>query len=118
MKRMPSYIFAVFMAVLLAGSAARAESFRSEGWWVVLAAFKETSVNRDAAEAAARNAAAQCGLEAFNDFSSKFEGFTPGLTVVVVWSAFASKAKANAALERVRPCVPDAYIKRARYLGE
>lgn len=83
-----------------------------------MAAFDEDAANRDAPEATARDAAAKCGLEAFNDFSNKFEGFAPGLTVVVVWSAFKSKSKANAALKKVKPCIADAYLKKARYLGE
>lgn len=106
------------ISVGLSVSAAQAQEFNNDGWWVVMAAFKENAANRDASEAKARNKAAQCGVEAFNDFSSKFDGFAPGLTVVVSMGAYKSKAKAEAALAKVQPCIADAYVKKARYAGE
>ena len=95
-----------------------AQEFVYDGWWVVMGGFKENAANRDASEARVRNTAANCGVEAFNDFSNKFVGFTPGLTVVVSMGAYTSKAKAQAALAQVKPCIPDAYVKKARYVGE
>ncbi len=95
-----------------------AQEFVYDGWWVVMGSFKENAANRDAAEARARGMAANCGVEAFNDFSTKFVGFAPGLTVVVSFGAYTSKAKAQAALAQVKPCIPDAYVKKARYVGE
>ncbi|MEN9895278.1 MAG: hypothetical protein RIR97_1130 [Pseudomonadota bacterium] len=95
-----------------------AQEFKVDGWWIVMAAFKENAANRDESEAQVRTAAAACGVEAFNDFSTKFAGFTPGLTVVVSMGAYASKTKAESALAKLKPCIPDAYVKKARYAGE
>jgi hypothetical protein len=118
MLRSGSTFAAICLASCMVVSPVMAQDFKSNGWWVVLASFKENASGRDAAEARVRNAAAQCGVEAFNDFSAKFDGFAPGLTVVVAWSAFDTKAQAGATLNMVRPCIADAYIKKARYLGE
>jgi SPOR domain len=118
MLRSGSTFAAICLASSMVLSPAMAQDFKSDGWWVVLASFKENASGRDAAEARVRNAAARCGVEAFNDFSAKFDGFAPGLTVVVAWGAFDSKAEAGATLQMVKPCIGDAYIKKARYLGE
>lgn len=118
-KLLTTYLgLTLIAASMVAAPAAQAQDFASDGWWVVMAAFKENAANRDASEAKARNKAAQCGVEAFNDFSNKFDGFAPGLTVVVSMGAYTSKAQAQAALAQVQPCIPDAYLKKARYAGE
>ena len=106
------------LSLVLASVSAKAQDFVYDGWWVVMAGFKENAPNRDASEAKVRNQAARCGVEAFNDFSNKFAGFAPGLTVVVSMGAYKSKAQAEAAAAAVRPCIPDAYVKKARYAGE
>ena len=106
------------LSFVLASMPANAQEFVYDGWWVVMAGFKENAPNRDASEAKVRNQAARCGVEAFNDFSNKFSGFAPGLTVVVSMGAYTSKAQAEIAAEAVRPCIPDAYVKKARYAGE
>ena len=106
------------LSLVLASVPALAQEFVYDGWWVVMGGFKENAANRDASEARVRNTAANCGVEAFNDFSNKFVGFAPGLTVVVSMGAYTSKAKAQAALAQVKPCIPDAYVKKARYVGE
>ena len=106
------------LPMVFASVPANAQQFVYDGWWVVMAGFKENAPNRDASEAKVRNQAAKCGVEAFNDFSNKFAGFTPGLTVVVSMGAYKSKAQAEAAAAAVRPCIPDAYVKKARYAGE
>ncbi len=118
MLRPGSTFAAICLATYMFLSPAMAQDFKSDGWWVVLASFRENAPDRDASEARVRNAAAKCGVEAFNDFSGKFEGFAPGLTVVVAWSAFDTKVQAGSVLKMVKPCIGDAYIKKARYLGE
>jgi hypothetical protein len=51
----------------------------------------------------------------------KFDGFNPnGRGTVFIADAVPnlSKSQAEHVLGQVRPCVPDAYIKRGRYFGE
>ena len=62
-------------------------------------------------------AARRCGAETFNDLSSKFKGFAPGYNVFVI-GAFASKPQAEAKLQSVKPCFPQAYLKQGEHLGE
>ena len=82
------------------------------GWWVVLATVPEDEdVSRTV------RALKACGLRPFNDFSGKFAGFKPGLQVVVD-GAYATRAEAERVKATARQCVPDAYVKWARYLGE
>ena len=50
------------------------------------------------------------------EYSSAFEGFTPGLYVVIAASGDAATAKAS--LPAVRAAVPDAYVKTSKvYMG-
>ena len=58
-----------------------------------------------------------CGLRPFNDFSGKFDGFKPGFQVVVD-GAYATRSEAESVRSAASGCVPDAYVKWARYLGE
>lgn len=114
--------FIALVAALLANgltvSASSAQDALIDGWWIVMASFDENAANITDSEERVRNAAARCGVQAFNDFSAKFIGFRPGLVVVTSWNAYGSKAAANAALAQIRPCIPDAYIKKGRYVGE
>ncbi len=84
----------------------------NSGWWVVLA-----TAPADADVQAAVRKFENCGLHPFNDFSSKFAGFAPGLQVVVD-GAYATRSEAEKVRSAASRCVPDAYVKRARYLGE
>ena len=43
--------------------------------------------------------------------------FEEGYDVVVV-GPYRTRQEADRVLARLRPCVPDAYLKRGRYLGE
>ncbi len=82
------------------------------GWWVVLA-----TVPADTDVQASVRKFEDCGLHPFNDFSSKFDGFKPGFQVVVD-GAYGTRSEAESVRSAASGCAPDAYVKRARYLGE
>ncbi|TXN72707.1 SPOR domain-containing protein [Methylobacterium sp. WL6] len=114
--------FAVFALVVLSVSRAFARGPHTsvEGpWWVVAGSFANADNSNFQATAVSKASAAvrRCGLEPFNDFSMKFYGFRPGYDVVVV-GGYNSRDDANAALAILRPCVPSAFIKAGRHLGE
>lgn len=89
-----------------------------EGFWIVAGSFRNPDYANFQTEAVARATAAvrRCGLQPFNDFSGKF-GFAEGYDVVVV-GPYRGRPQAERVLARLRPCVPDAYLKPGRYLGE
>jgi len=93
------------------------EDLPSEGWWIVLAA-RPTDGSSAPSDRAFDDRARACGLDPFGDFSAKFEGFSPGVVVVVHMVPFPTKAAAAPMLEAARACVPDAYLKWGRYAGE
>lgn len=110
-------VFAAVLALAAFYAPAQAQHL-DRGWWVVVGSNGEMSpqeMNRAQAEMRAR--LAPCGVEAFNDFSSKFSGFRPGLMVYVL-GAYRSRSAAELARARVAPCAPEAYLKSARYAGE
>jgi hypothetical protein len=113
------FLCPLLCSVLLCTNAVAAGITRDTDWWVVLGSFPDPDLSapQEAKIASVRGMAARCGFDPFNDFSNKFRGFTPGYDVVVV-GAFASKSKARAALDAVRRCVPGAYIKFGKHLGE
>jgi hypothetical protein len=76
------------------------------------------SVTTKAAEL--ENRLAACGLRPFWDWTAKFDGFNPNGrgTVFVIDGSDRPKAQAEALAALARPCIPDAYVKAARYLGE
>lgn len=88
-------------------------------WWVVLGASPAPGSNGIDFPAARRagEAARSCGVETMGDFSAKFEGFAPDLYVTVA-GGYRTRAGAEAARVKLRPCVPDAYLKRGAYAGE
>ncbi|WP_036285769.1 hypothetical protein [Methylocystis sp. ATCC 49242] len=92
---------------------------RPEGWWVVLGSFAnpDLSAAHDKEIRSLRSRAARCGVDPFNDFSNKFRGFAPRFDVVAV-GAYKTRKSAQSVLHRVRACVPEAYIKFGRHLGE
>ncbi len=98
-------------------SAQEGEAMLSEGWWVILGARPAVDGN-DPGDPAFDEEVRACGLEPFADFSSKFEGFRPGLVVVVVIDAYAERSEAEKTLAKARRCFPDAYLKYSRYAGE
>jgi hypothetical protein len=89
-----------------------------EGWWVVLGSFADPDLTYDNNDEVQilRDNARRCNFNAFNDFSRKFVGFAPGYHVVVVGAY--SRENSKSALRRIRPCIPGAYVKYGRYLGE
>ena len=107
-------MFAVALAI--APVSALAQQL-DEGWWVVVGSLPDSGDAMTAGTERISNAARRCGFTTFSDFSAKFSGFAPGFHVFVI-GAYGRKADANAVLRLVRPCVPDAYLKRGRYAGE
>jgi hypothetical protein len=91
-----------------------------EGWWIVLAAYPDNPPERMSDDVrAVERQARPCSTKTFSDFSGKFLGFAPGHVVFVqAGPPFKAKNAADVELHRVRGCFPDAYLKRARYLGE
>jgi hypothetical protein len=104
------------LALSLPASAAQSLEGR---WWVVLGSSPAPeSLPRPHPEAdRAAEGARRCGMEPMGDFSAKFENFAPDLYVSVV-GGFATRQEAAAALDRLRPCVPGAYLRRGGYGGE
>jgi 3'-phosphoadenosine 5'-phosphosulfate sulfotransferase (PAPS reductase)/FAD synthetase len=114
----------VLVALCAAGAlaasivAATAQAMRLDGHWVVLTSIKDDGGQRPHREMEAfRKTMLGCKVEIFNDFSSKFVGFTPGYLVAVT-GAYRTEAEARAQLPKVRPCAPNAYVKKARHMGE
>ncbi len=102
-------------------------SYAEDGkeWWVIVGYVDhQPFVWDDAVLPKANrltNQLAACGLVAFWDFSGKFEGLGTkdrGTVIVISSSSGLTKAVASGLLAAARPCVPDAYIKRAHYTGE
>jgi hypothetical protein len=83
-------------------------------WWIVLASLPEEAHDAVRARVSELNA---CGLRTFNDFSGKFEGFARGFQVIVM-GPYADRTSADTARAGALECVPDAYVKWGRYLGE
>ena len=98
-----------------------AHAARNSGWWVVLGSVKTTDNNYtpqvESEVGRIEVAARRCGLKPFHDFSSKFRGFSPGFTAVVI-GAYPAKANADRVLAKAKKCVADAYIARGSYAGE
>lgn len=88
-------------------------------YWIIAGSFSDPDYAEPQYEAIRLAAAAvkRCGLEPFNDFSGKFDGLREGFDVVVV-GGFADREAAERALAQLQPCVPEATLRRARYLGE
>ncbi|MEH6691130.1 MAG: hypothetical protein V7774_08100 [Pseudorhizobium pelagicum] len=91
------------------------ETTLDEGWWVVVGVTPEQVDVATTERVHAR--VRKCGFQAFNDFSGKFTGFKSG-HIVFVLGAYSSKKEAQTILAESKKCVPDAYIKQGRYLGE
>lgn len=114
------WLRATVLGLLLLGLAPAARAATPAGpYWIVAGSFSDPDYTQVQYEAVRRAAAAvaRCGLEAFNDFSGKFIGFSEGFDVVVV-GGYKTRAAAEADLARLRPCVPTAYIRKGTYAGE
>jgi hypothetical protein len=112
-------ILSIAFAVSLHGRAPAEGVERAEGYWVVLGAFAnpDLSAAHDEDIKRLRRRAARCKVHPFNDFSNKFQGFAPGFDVVAV-GAYKTREAAQSVLHRVNACIPDAYIKFGKHLGE
>ncbi|MCB5173658.1 SPOR domain-containing protein [Microvirga lenta] len=89
-----------------------------EGWWVIVASIPETDTGRMGDDSVRFTAAGKrCGYTVFNDFSWKFKGFAPGYNVFVI-GAYQSSAEAKQVAVAVEKCLPGAYVKYGRYVGE
>jgi hypothetical protein len=121
MKKMSSRIFlaaCIAAAVSAPHGGAAAQAMRLDGHWVVLTSIKDDGSQRPHKEMEVfRKTMLGCKVEIFNDFTSKFVGFAPGYLVAVI-GAYRSEAEARAQLPKVKPCAPNAYIKKARHMGE
>jgi hypothetical protein len=100
----------------------KAQSGSAAGWWVIVGSFNVGEVESatsliGSGVRRASGAAHRCGMDAFNDFSSKFRGFAPGYMVVVI-GPFADKADAARSQQQVKECVSGTYVKYAQHLGE
>lgn len=108
----------VLALMSLGAPAAQAQLLRDRGWWVVVASAPDLPPR--AADAKTREIVARmrrCGFVPYNDFSSKFSGFRPGLMVYVL-GAYATRDEADYVREAARACSPNAYLKEGRYAGE
>lgn len=108
------FLLPVFLLAAAGTSAAALDS----GLWIVAGSFRNPDYSNFQTEAVRKASAAvrRCGLAPFNDFSGKF-GFAEGYDVVVV-GPYRTRVEADAVLRRLKPCVPDAFLKPGRYLGE
>ncbi len=111
-------------ALLVAGlvgamaTPAAAQAMRLDGYWVVLASIKDDGSQRPHREMeAVRKTMQGCKIDIFNDQTAKFVGFAPGYLVAVI-GAYRTEAEARAELPKVKPCAPNAYVKKARHTGE
>ncbi len=111
------------LAFLLALAPARAQS--GNEWWVIVGYVDHPPFEwTDAVLVTGNRLSARledCGLTAWWDFAGKFDGFATegrGSVIVVATDVPLSKQAASRLLTAARPCVPDAYIKAARYFGE
>ena len=91
------------------------------GWWVVLGSVSAPDNNVSAeADAAIRKieaAARRCGLAPFQDFSSKFGGFSRGYRVVVS-GAYTTRAAADADAAKAVRCIDGVYVRQGAYAGD
>ena len=112
---LPLRLLALILIVLIPSAAMGQQA---SGWWVVIGSFPAENTAAMVTEVREVSAAAaRCGLQSFNDFSSKFRGFRPGFNVFVV-GPYRSRADADATATVARRCLPDAYVKYGEYLGE
>ncbi len=105
--------YTFIVSVCLASLSSVAVSQESKGYWIVVHSGK----NSDNATAI-RSKADRCGIRLFNDFSDKFSGFRSGYQVFVVEPSAPTRATAEAKLNQIKICFPEAYIKYGSYLGE
>ena len=85
-------------------------------WWIVVASFVDGPA-QELSVGTIRARLARCGLETWNDSSSRFGGFRAGYVAVVV-GPLPNKSDAIPVLERARRCAPDANLRQAKHVAE
>lgn len=92
-----------------------------EAYWVFVGATKDDG---GVAGRAIQKSARKCGLEAYGDWSWKFQ-VPPGKLIYTLDKYFPVKVygknglkKAEALRAKVSKCIPDAYVKKVWYAGE
>lgn len=110
-------LLTLFAAIAMAWPQS-AVAMRHNGWWVIVATYPSTPESRQSGDVReVERKAAPCGINPFNDLSTKFRGFAPGYNVFVL-GAYANQAQATTKAAAVRKCFPDAYVKQGDYMGE
>jgi hypothetical protein len=104
---MKKYIVGKSMALALVGLCLSSVPSRAIGGYMVIVSSTKSGSSFDGRSAAA---AADCGVETAEAQTHAGSGFRPGLTILFS-GPYSSRSLAEAALRRVRPCVPDAYVK-------
>ncbi|WP_273795164.1 hypothetical protein [Brucella intermedia] len=106
----------IVIAAVLTVSVHSAVGAQESAYWVVVGSIQDAGLSprREQIIKSTR----RCGFRVFNDFSDKFAGFRGGLNVFVIDIAFPTRLSAQKALNRVKKCIPDAYIKFGSYAGE
>jgi hypothetical protein len=97
----------------------------AEDWWVVVGFFDHPSLEWDdgimtESEKLDTDLAA-CDQSTYWDYTAKFEGFDTdgrGTVFVVNTEDLLTQEQAETVLQKTLACVPDAYVKEARYFGE
>ncbi|WP_156964715.1 hypothetical protein [Methylocapsa aurea] len=105
-------------ALLLLCGVLGASARTGPSFFVVLSAFDAYA--GDATFSAAergKRAAAECGIEAWTEYTSKIRGFRPGYFAVLL-GPYRTRLEAEALRRRVAPCAPGAYVKSGVDLGE
>ena len=85
-------------------------------WWIVVASVVDGPAQELDVEAV-RARLSKCGVETWNDRSSRFVGFRAGFIAVVI-GPLPSKSEAISVLGRARRCVPDANLRQAKHVAE
>lgn len=107
---------------MVAPVSVKAEEFGAfEAYWVFVGATKDDG---GVAGRAIQKSARRCGLEAYGDWSWKFQ-VPPGKLIYTLDKYFPvnvygknGRKKAEALRAKVSKCIPDAYVKKVWYAGE
>jgi hypothetical protein len=86
---------------------------RPEQSWVILASVRQTAADEASLDAVEKIAEA-CGLEFFQENSSRFNGLEPGSKVFVI-GPVVDQRSAELLADRARSCFPEARATQARY---
>ncbi|WP_315921096.1 hypothetical protein [Mesorhizobium sp. SP-1A] len=120
-----TFVTATLGIAMLAPTALKAQGLEPfEAYWVFVGATKGSYEESGAKGRAIESAARKCGFVASSEPSFKFSNKT-GMTFYFLEDYFSpqvhgtkAKAKAEAVRDKVKKCIPDAYVKKAWYAGE